>query len=45
MKKIKLGKEEKEISVAIDREEFVPVTGKQLEEVVSSIKSWKAKQN
>ena len=37
MKKIKLNAEEKEISQAIERDEFVPVTGKQLEDVANAI--------
>jgi predicted DNA binding CopG/RHH family protein len=37
MKKIKLNAEEKDFSAAIDREEFVPVTGKQLEDVANAI--------
>ena len=37
MKKIKLNAEEKEISETIDRNEFVPVTGKQLDDVVNAI--------
>lgn len=37
MKKIKLNAEEREISEAIERDEFLPVTGKQLEDVANSI--------
>lgn len=37
MKKIKLNAEEKEISQAIERDEFVPVTGRQLEDVANAI--------
>lgn len=37
MKKIKLNAEEKEISSALDRGEYVPVTGKQLEAVANAI--------
>ncbi len=37
MKKIKLDSEEKEIMSAIERDEYVPVNGKQLREVADSI--------
>ena len=37
MKKIKLNAEEMEIAEAIERDEFIPVTGKQLEDVVNAI--------
>ena len=37
MKKIKLNAEEKEISKAIERDEFIPVTGKQHDDVVNAI--------
>ena len=37
MKKIKLNAEEREISDAIERDEFAPVTGKQLEDVANAI--------
>ena len=37
MKKIKLNAEEREISAAIERDEFVPVTGKQWEDVANAI--------
>ncbi len=37
MKKIKLTAEEKAISEAIERNEFVPVQGKQLENVANAI--------
>ncbi len=37
MKKIKLNAEEKEIMMAVERDEFLPVTGKALEEIASSI--------
>ena len=37
MKKIKLHPEEMEITEAIERDEFVPVTGKQLEDVVIAL--------
>ena len=37
MKKIKLDAEEKEIMAAIERDEFVPVTGKELREVANSL--------
>ena len=37
MKKIKLSVEEKAISEAIERDEFVPVAGKQCEDVVGAI--------
>lgn len=37
MKKIKLNAEEKEIAEAIERDEFIPVTGKQLEDVANAI--------
>ena len=37
MKKIKLNSEEKEIMAAIERDEFVPVSGKELQEVADSI--------
>ena len=37
MKKFKLNAEEKEISDAIDRGEYVPVIGKKLEEVAQAI--------
>ncbi|MGE0266829.1 MAG: antitoxin [Candidatus Omnitrophota bacterium] len=41
MKKVKLNAEEKEISDAIDQDVFVPVTGKQLEDVADAIASRK----
>ena len=37
MKKVKLNADEKEIVEAIERDEFVPVTGKQLEDVANAI--------
>jgi len=37
MKKIKLSAEEKEIMAAIERDEFVPVSGKELKEVADAI--------
>jgi len=37
MKKIKLSAEEMEISEAINRDEFLPVTGKQLNDVANAI--------
>lgn len=37
MRKIKLNAKEREISEAIERDEFVPVTGKQLEDVANAI--------
>ena len=37
MRKIKLDAEEKKIMAAIERDEFVPVTGKQLREVADAI--------
>lgn len=37
MKKIKLNEEEREISAAIERDEFVSITGKQLDEVANAI--------
>jgi predicted DNA binding CopG/RHH family protein len=37
MKKIKLDAEEKKIMAAIERDEFVPVTGKELHEVADAI--------
>ena len=37
MKKIKLNEEEREIAEAIERDEYVPVTGKQLEDVANAI--------
>ncbi|OGW81083.1 MAG: hypothetical protein A3C47_00850 [Omnitrophica bacterium RIFCSPHIGHO2_02_FULL_51_18] len=37
MKKIKLDAEEKRIMAAIERDEFVPVTGKELHEVADAI--------
>ena len=37
MKKIKLNEEERAISEAIDRDEYAPVTGKQLEDVANAI--------
>ena len=37
MKKIKLNSEEKEIMAAIERDEFAPVSGKELQEVADSI--------
>ena len=37
MKKIKLDSEEKQILAAIEREEFVPLTGKKLREVADAI--------
>ena len=37
MKKIKLDAEEKEIMASIERDEFVPVTGKKLREVAEAI--------
>ena len=37
MKKIKLNAEEREISEAIERDEYVTVTGKQLEDVANAI--------
>jgi predicted DNA binding CopG/RHH family protein len=41
MKKIKLNAEEIKISQAIEREEFVAVTGQQLEEMANAIASRK----
>lgn len=37
MRKIKLDAEEKEIMAAIERDEFVPVSGKELREVADAI--------
>lgn len=37
MKKIKLNAEERKIMAAIEREEFVPMTGRSLREVADSI--------
>ena len=37
MKKITLSHDEKEIAEAIERDEFIPVTGKELQEVADSI--------
>ena len=37
MKKTKLNAEETEIAEAIERDEFIPVTGKQHEEVVNAL--------
>lgn len=37
MRKIKLDNEEKEIMAAIERDEFVPVTGRELREVANAI--------
>lgn len=37
MRNIKLDAEEKEIMAAIERDEFVPVTGKELREVADAI--------
>ena len=37
MKKIKLDSEEKEIMAAIERDEFVPITGKKLREIADAI--------
>ena len=41
MKKVKLNAGEMEITEAIDRDEFVPVTGKQLDELANAIASRK----
>ena len=41
MKKIRLDAEEKEIMAAIERDEFVPVTGRELREVADAIASRK----
>lgn len=37
MKKIRLDAEEKEIMAAIERDEFVPVTGKELRDVANAL--------
>lgn len=37
MKKIKLTREEREIMAGIERDEFVPVTGKELSDVADAI--------
>ena len=37
MKKVRLTEAEKEIEQAIERDEFLPVTGKQLEDVANAI--------
>ncbi|MBU1863888.1 MAG: hypothetical protein KKH94_09520 [Candidatus Omnitrophica bacterium] len=41
MKKIQLSKEEREIAQSIERGEFVPVTGAELDEVVAAIEARK----